>query len=326
MTEENIAIELFYKYYERDNTPLSLVSSYWKEMHQKSDVRIVDGRIFLKGFAFGDMQQVSLPLHLFSWATIASYLFHINNRFAVIKMMGPAVRVTARMGLPFTYDCFRQVCSLALMTGSWNVKASGRQSILCIGDGYGFLSCLVKELFPKTRVIFVDLGKTLLFQAYFSERAFPDCKHILVGDAAGASLISDADFVYCAAEDLRYLDSEFFDAAINIASMQEMNHGTVKGYFEFMRGHLRGKNLFYCCNRREKIMPGGEVSSIANYPWKEEDRFLIDGRCPWHKYFFSPHATAKGYKLFGVRVPFINFFDGEVVHRLAVLTTINNYA
>lgn len=199
MFEENIAIKLFHKYYQSDNTPSSLVSSYWKEMHQKAEVRMVDDRLFLIGFAFGDMQQVSWPSRLLSWATVISYLVHIKNKFLILRMMAPAMRIAARMGLSFTYDCFRQVCALALIMANGGFKAEDRLSILCIGDGYGFLSCLIKKVFPKTRVVLVDLGKTLLFQAYFSKRAFPDCKHVLVSEATGVSLSADADFVYCAA-------------------------------------------------------------------------------------------------------------------------------
>lgn len=61
MFEDDIVINLFHKYYQADNTPASLVSSYWKEMHQKARVYMDDGRIFLRGFAFGNMQQVSWP-------------------------------------------------------------------------------------------------------------------------------------------------------------------------------------------------------------------------------------------------------------------------
>lgn len=265
-------------------------------------------------------------MRVFSWATVISYLLHIKNKFLILRMMVPAMRIAVRMGLSFVYDSFRQVCMLTLIMANGGFKVEDRLSILCIGDGYGFLSCLIKEIFPKARIIFVDLGKTLLFQAYFSKRAFPNCKHILVSEATEPPLLVDADFVYCAVEYLQYLNKEIFDLAINIDSMQEMNQNTVKEYFEFMRGHLRQKNLFYCCNRKEKIMSGGEVSSIMNYPWKREDRFLVDEGCPWQAYFLSPHMTERGYKVFGLRVPFVNFFDGEILHRLAVLTTKESHA
>lgn len=326
MLEEDIAIRLFHKYYESDSTPSALVSSYWKEMHQKAEVRLADGRLFLKGFAFGSMYQISWPCRFFSWATVISYLFHINNKFMVLRMMRPAMRVAARMGVSFTYDCFRQVCSLALIRVNGMFKTEDRISVLCIGDGFGFLSCLIKEVFPKARIVFVDLGKTLLFQAYFSKRAFPDCKHVIVSEATDASLIADNDFIYCAAENLRCLNKEVFDLAINIVSMQEMNQDTVKDYFEFMRKHLREDNLFYCCNRQEKIMPGGEVSKIMDYPWERRDRFLVDQRCPWHVYFLSHHVTERGLNILGLRIPFVNFFDGVIIHRLAVLKTMESLA
>ena len=111
------------------------------------------------------------------------------------------------------------------------------------------------------------------------------------------------------------------DITINIASMQEMNAPTVKAYFAFLRSHLKSQNYFYCCNRREKVMPGGEISRFDDYPWDVADRVAMDGPCPWHRYYFSHHPTKNGLKVFGLRAPFVNFFDGVIWHRLTALRT-----
>ncbi len=93
----------------------------------------------------------------------------------------------------------------------------------------------------------------------------------------------------------------------------------MQGYFDFLRAHLVKDNLFYCCNREEKIMPGGEVSKILDYPWNMQDRHLVDEPCPWVKFYVSWHTTKNGLKVFNKRVPLVNYFDGAVRHRLSVL-------
>jgi len=47
---------------------------------------------------------------------------------------------------------------------------------------------------------------------------------------------------------------------------------------------------------------------------------LIDEICPWCKYFFARCKASRGPKLFNVRVPLVNYMDGDIRHRLSVLS------
>lgn len=185
------------------------------------------------------------------------------------------------------------------------------------------MSALIKELFPNSLICLVDLGKILLFQAHYCEKAHPECLHRLVLDSSDTINQSDLDFLYCPAEYLEKLDELSFDIAINIASMQEMNQTSINTYFDFLRHHMSSNNLFYCCNREEKEMPGGEISKFLSYPWRKEDFHLVDEYCPWHLYVFSFGRAKNGPQLFKIRIPFINYFDGPIMHRLTVLFTEN---
>ena len=194
--------------------------------------------------------------------------------------------------------------------------------MIIIGDGYGFLSALIKEIFPNSLICLVDLGKILLFQAYYCEKAYPHSLHRLVSESSGTISQPDLGFLYCPAEFLEKLDKYSFDVAINIASMQEMNQSSINTYFDFLRRYMPPDNLFYCCNRKEKEMPGGEISKFFSYPWCNEDIHLVDEFCPWHNYFLSFSRAKNGPELFKIRIPFINYFDGPHMHRLTVLQTI----
>ena len=91
--------------------------------------------------------------------------------------------------------------------------------------------------------------------------------------------------------------------------MQEMNYESIRGYFNFIRANATEDNLFYCCNRERKDLPGGEVIEFLNYPWASEDKHLVDEYCPFVKYAAS------------VKWPFFHRFDGPFVHRLTNLAT-----
>lgn len=312
---------LYEKYYLKNETPKTIASSHWKFYQEQIKVECHgDEIISLSGFGFGDMQNSSRISKIFSWITIASYMCQFINRNELLALMKKAVALAKKMGLVFSYDCFRQVCSLSLIMKNGKIR-EGKLHIINIGDGYGFLSALMKELFPNSLICLVDLGKTLLFQAHYCEKAHPECSHRLVLNLSERINGSDLGFLYCPAEYLEKLNELSFDIAINIASMQEMNEISIATYFNFLRNHMPSNNLFYCCNREEKEMPGGEISNFSSYPWEKGDVHLVDEYCPWHLYFLSCDRGKNGPQLFKIRIPFINYFDGPHRHRLTILQT-----
>ena len=317
--ETSISSRLYKDYYLTDKTPGQLVSSHWKAIHERSEVDVSPQGIEKFKFELGDYGY-SKPHHKFlNWATIVLYLFRLENKNDIVWVLRKAIPLARRMKFPFTYDCFRQVCTAALL--SRYIIASDRKfKVINIGDGYGFLSALIKELFPNAQLYLVDLGKTLLFQSYYCAKGFSDKDHYLVSrESTRMGIDTAADFVYCSTEDLALLDDVSFDAAINVASMQEMNTETIRYYFQFLRGHMVPNNLFYCCNRLEKYLAGGEVTRFLSYPWDERDRVLIDEPCPWQRFYLSFHRTERGPKFFNRRVPLIAYYDGDMHHRLSTL-------
>lgn len=263
-----LVLRLHETYYMQESTPQHVVSSHWRKMHALANVSVgPEGLRELTGVGFGDMNP-SAKASVLNAAQIA--LYRASGRLASREAVEAVRRVVRRMGLPFSYDVFRQACTLSLLADRLGER------VVCIGDGYGVLGAAIREFAPHVQVTFVDLGKTLLFQAYYSSKAHPNCQHVHVLDAGG-----DDDFVYCPAELLSTLRGRF-SLATNIHSMQEMSPTVVAEYFAFLR---RTTALFYCCNRLEKRLPGGEVSRFFDYPWLPADQHLIDEECPWVSFY-----------------------------------------
>jgi len=317
-----IVNRLYEKYYILKETPKNVVSSHWKHYHEMAHVKFRGSEMTIaSGVGFGDVAHKSFISRIFDSLTIASYLCFLKERRDILRLMKIARSVANKMGISFSYDCFRQVCSLNLIMKRLKRLPGHRLWVICIGDGYGFLSGLLKECFPDSLICLVDLGKTLLFQSYHLGMAFPHYKHEAILDANQEERVVslNADFLYCPAEYLEQLSVFSFDLGINIASMQEMNSNSIESYFQFLRQHMNPENLFYCCNRVSKIMPAGETSNFFMYPWVAEDRHFIDELCPWHKYFLSYRHSNKGPLFLNLRIPFVNYFDGQHHHRLSIL-------
>ena len=316
--KHDICLELFDRYIRDDQTPAHLVSSHWKNLHQKLVVTEKNGKIeSMKGVGFGDMGQRGFLVKLFSCVTVLIYILKLPHRSEIFNLIKMARCVCVRMGISFSYDCFRQICALRLI----REYATAKEKFVCliIGDGYGCLSCFIKELYPECQIILIDLGKTLLFQAKNCQQAFPSARHGLIG-SLGSRGMEGADFIYCPAEHIDSIKKNpHIHLAVNIASMQEMNTETVDKYFHFLRKMLASDNFFYCCNRKEKTMPGGEISRFYDYPWNANDEHLIDDECPWHIFYLSLGKVKNELTFFGIPVPFVKYFDGQHLHRLSHL-------
>jgi hypothetical protein len=171
--------------------------------------------------------------------------------------------------------------------------------VVIIGDGYGSLGCLFKLCYPSAIITYINLGRTLTFDAHYSGCVFPNSNHKLI---TSTSDLGSDDFNYVEAERAREFEIEG-DLFVNIASMQEMTPDAISFYFKMFRGQKKS-TLFYCCNRLEKILPDGAITKFFEYNWAETDEIIVDELCPWHQR--APKS----------KFPFVYRFDGPIQHRL----------
>ena len=217
--------------------------------------------------------------------------------------------LAARQGRIYDLDMLRQALTLAYLEARVPATLNGANTLLVIGDGYGTLAALALAAFPQLNVVTINLVKSLIVDLQFISRGIPDVGLGLATDREGlhAGLDDDAlRVIALRAGDVALLSDVPASLAINIASMQEMDPPSIAHYFQAMRS-MPTPVTFYCCNRESKTLPDGTVVAFAEYPWRDEDRVLDDGLCPWHQRYYS------------ARPPFVHPFDGPIRHRLAVL-------
>lgn len=286
-------------------------SSHWQEYARSFSVRSVADDSKFAGYGFGGSGSDTLSARMLAWIGNALHLACLDLP-NLRRDVREAKEVIRRMGLVFSQDAFRQVCTLNLLARQMQTMQAPKR-VLIIGDGHGILSALIHSRFPTARIVLIDLGSVLFFQAYHLYKAFPGATQLLTDEDANGS---DSDFSFCPADYLETLPEGPFDLAINIASMQEMAPAVTARYFALLRE--RSTRLFYCCNRLEKHLVGGEITRFMDYPWSSADEYSVDGPCPWHQWFFgrgsSPHV-----KILGFSVPLIHKYDGCHWHRLARL-------
>lgn len=299
---------LFQRFYNNGKaTSDKSASSHWIEFARKFSVRSVENDFELVGYGFGGSGSYGLSARISAWVSNTLHLTYLAMP-GLRQDVRDAKEVVAQMGLAFSGDAFRQACTLNLVASQLKSGASPDR-ILVIGDGHGILSALLHRRYPTAQIFLADLGSVLFFQAYHLYKAYPDAQQVLTDENVGEVGV----FNFCPADRLETLPAESFCLAINVASMQEMDPAVTTNYFTLLRQH--NTRLFYCCNRLEKRLVGGEVASFMDYPWAPSDVHLVDELCQWHQWFLgrgsSPHV-----RVFGLPIPFMHRYDGPHWHRL----------
>ena len=212
---------LYHKYYSdpSNQQDLEFASSDWQEITKDFSVlQSSDGFIKPLELKFWRCQVGSLADRALNYACNASYLAQFKNRKEFLALMNKYSEIIQKLGLSMTYTMFRYICTLALLRRYVNEYVNEQDiKILSIGDGIGVLSVLIKSEFPECRLVMVDLGKTLIYQAYYIGFAYPDSVHEL---SSGDHQLAGSEVIYCPAEFLESLQGIKFNVAININSMQ----------------------------------------------------------------------------------------------------------
>jgi len=223
----------------------------------------------------------------------------IGYRFATFRAIDrSATQVAKKQGRAYDKDLLRHALTLALLRDRLDLESES-DPIAVIGDGFANMTTLILANLPKSRVILLNLTKTLLVDLAFTFRAFPEAGIALVGNADEmdeALVRSDIRVIALKADHAPLLAGAPVALGINILSMMEMDLPVIKKYFDVLRQNRRTSTAFYCCNRVEKKLPDGTITRFFEYPWHPEDKILMDEPSPWDKFAYrgTPPFYYKG--------------------------------
>lgn len=300
------------KYFTKNNTFSEETSSHWRKYGEKQSVKLVYGNksqkwsfkkerggkslteLEIKGEGFGDFKKLNL-INLI--CSISIFTYCATRLWPKLKgnTLLKTLIYTLKSKQIFGYDVTRMALTIDFL--GRNISNLESKRFCLIGDGYGRFGSILKSIYPNCSVIYINLGRILVFDYYYTSKVFPSSKHQL---NITQDKLSD-DFTYIEAERYREfkLEAEIF---VNIASMQEMDLKTINEYFSLIESQSQSV-YFYCANRISKKLPDGSIINLNEYPWSGT-KVLIDELCPWHQKFPT------------IKPPFVRNFDGPTQHRL----------
>lgn len=303
ITNESI-LDYLYQHRQTAQTP-NVTSSHWDTIGG-SAITPTHGGWQATGRGFGNFIADTMPNRI---------RYMIRNRLAhgLLRTHGcrsdlvtAGRQVAKAQGRLFNYDCIRQVLALHDILQAIPIP----QTICIIGDGHGFMGCLIKQIFPTCQIISVNLAKILFFDVYYTMIVFPRQAAILLTDHTDItgyrlppSLSNDPPVLFLTAEDCQLMEGLNIGLFINIASFQEMEPNVINEYFRLMRTSVAATAYLYCCNRETKTLPDGTQVEFENYPWGDA-QVVFQGYPEWYRRFPT------------TRPPFWHQFDGQMYHKL----------
>ena len=217
--------------------------------------------------------------------------------------------IAKRQERQYTSDMMRQALSLALIRHHLP-DGPGAGANLVIGDGYGVMTSLLRLAWPDNKTIAVNLTIPLLADLAFASQALPGMRLAMpanMDEMAEALGDPAVDVIGIRADDAGLLEGVQIGLAINIHSMQEMDMTVIAEYFRLLRSSTGERTAFYCCNRVQKKFYDGTEIRFDAFPWRDDDKLLVDETCPWTEWLYGP------------KPPFWTRMPTPVHHRLALI-------
>lgn len=162
-----------------------------------------------------------------------------------------------------------------------------------IGGGYGGLARFLKNLYPNSTFIIVELPELNLLSNYFLKTSFPDKKIVtdFEIDIAEENELKDNDFILMCPSSLKKLKSNSVDLAINTTSLGEMTDDMQNYYIQNIERTSKG---FYSVNRakirKEKYNSRGFYSFNFKKKW---NILLYKFTHTYHIEFFGENEDLK---------------------------------
>ena len=143
-----------------------------------------------------------------------------------------------------------------------------------IGPGTGNLASLFLNHF-NTKLILIDLPKTILFLFPYLSKSFPNAKILLPDEIdAGNYELSKYDIIMMTPDQTSIIPDGTVDLTCNVSSMQEMAKESVVFFFEMIDRISKPKGFFFANNRVEKLI-NGEPNRFSEYPWRSHTQTIF---------------------------------------------------
>lgn len=274
-------------------------SSHWQEHTKSFDVS--DSNLGIDGFG----QNSGRSLKTVVWHTVWHRILNFGSPIFQSRQYLTMRELCRRQNRALSEDSLRHVFTHHFI----DERIPDARTICVIGDGRShFVGPRLIE--GKQKIVSINLREVLASDVSMLETAGLASAENTRICASRADVLAALDdpaisLVLVPAEKADAVENAGIDLFVNIASFQEMTQDIVATYFDLIRSNRPA--YFYCCNREEKVLYGGECLKFDEYPWGACEKLAWED-CPWHQRYYS------------AKPPFVHRYDGKHKHALVRYT------
>ena len=292
------------------------VNQIYKSSHWDYHLKGFEKDEILKGnflpLGFGGFSGRSLRGRLYH-ALFQRLLFSEVGKYRSYESYRVAEQVAKKQNRNIDFDLLRHVFTFNLLINQISY-ISNPHNVCVIGDGMSnFLSIAIGINFGS-KLISINLPEVLMNDLILLMRLGIVSSEVKIAQNKGelSTYLNDTEtrIILIVAADSTAVADSGVDLFVNIASFQEMTLPTIKIYFDLIKSNSA---MFYCCNREEKILYGGETIIFDQYPWGKSD-VVFDEECPWSQFFYKIGKDGKIKRK----------YDGRVRHKLVSYQEVTN--
>tara|TARA_B100001964_G_C14155614_1_gene564144 strand:+ start:104 stop:1165 length:1062 start_codon:yes stop_codon:yes gene_type:complete len=198
--------------------------------------------------------------------------------------------------LQFTNGWVRHIYLFSLLNRSLGTFIENEIKVIMeIGSSYGALTSIIKNNYPKTSIVLIDLPEQLAVAQYYLRLKYPKAtfvkyKDLKLCEKINRDLISNYDFLLVPSFMFEKLEENSVDLIINVASLNEMTREWVD-YYVNSRVFCTTKYI-YLVNRILKEQNIGTKISILDMHLERYDCIHFDV-CPYWEWLYKKKLIFK---------------------------------
>jgi len=147
----------------------------------------------------------------------------------------------------FTQDLLNSILETYSMLEALENTNKQPETILEAGGGYGRNMYVLKKVFPRSKIIMVDIPPAIMLAQWYMTKVFPDSKIVGISDFKKFSEIQKAyavaDFVFLLPHQIELIPDKSIHLFVNVNSFQEMTFKQIETYFSQIDRLTKG--VFY---------------------------------------------------------------------------------
>lgn len=210
-----------------------------------------------------------------------------------------------RDGFVFTNRYIRHIYLLGLFKRHLAQQLPEDAVIMDIGSSYGIFSSLIKQEFPSTRHVLVDLSGQLVLAHYYIMKLFPRAKvagfyEVAKAERIDKDWVAQYDFILVPTSMFGRLSGGSIDCVTNFISLSEMSR---YWFFTYLESPVfTNAPFFYTVNRYDAYPTYANDLTVLDYPLAQYEKILMR-TCPFLQNYYVQKAIF-GYK----KVPYPSQF------------------